>query len=690
MKKIFILACLLAASSVFATTDKQTRISALEKDWKKHSIRQINNTPERPSLRDLTKESIKEQREAQRELRLKQQEAEAKKPVFDVTDYILTPFQQTRAIETNTVTIHILDSVITYYPNGDPYIAIMFEFAENGWPVSLGRYFWNFGQNKWNLVDIETYEWIPNGNVGYLQHRTLTYDDGFSQRWSYTYNDQWLGDSETVTYRESPTDPWINFQKMEFTYNPQGGNPIGMLGYDADVDGISWILKMEEHAEWDQWGAQTFFESWHRDGEAVRYGDYRESRERLPYSAGDPIRYQTLLLIWNWDFEATDWVPTGRMEQRWTETKDQWGYRHQIINNNLLWNPIDQDWSGDPVGWFGPSIRDSSAWDGDRQIYEAAYEMVNKEWVLQMECLFDWNHNATTNEWEMVRTMYYHADWWPVPTNEYQILEMNFNALYPPYTGCYECFSYRKFGMWDDWSGGWDFDAEEVREFDAAGRETKFTEWNFWLGEKLANWRTTWTYDANGNMIFQYGEEGDQSTENGFYWYSSVTREWENGVNNYVHIIFSPTSGREGDDYGYSDEYDFSVSQEYLHTMGGYNALYKLLHSYEFVTDGAGGWEDIWIKTFYWSQIEVEVSIKDELPNAKQSVIVYPNPVKDVLNIETEQTIKQIFVFDLAGKMLMHVQGDRRTINLQSLPTGNYIAKIHTDKGIVSVKIVKQ
>jgi hypothetical protein len=98
-------------------------------------------------------------------------------------------------------------------------------------------------------------------------------------------------------------------------------------------------------------------------------------------------------------------------------------------------------------------------------------------------------------------------------------------------------------------------------------------------------------------------------------------------------------------------------------------------------------------RTYFWTQIEIELpnSIQDAVVvNEKSVVTVYPNPVKDVLFIETEQTVRHVYVFDLSGKLVMHVQGDGNSINMQSLSAGNYVARIHTDKAVVSVKIVKK
>jgi hypothetical protein len=74
----------------------------------------------------------------------------------------------------------------------------------------------------------------------------------------------------------------------------------------------------------------------------------------------------------------------------------------------------------------------------------------------------------------------------------------------------------------------------------------------------------------------------------------------------------------------------------------------------------------------------------------KDRLTIYPNPVVDVLNIQTEEVIKQIVVLDLNGKVMMQLQGNYKTLNLQSVPTGNYILRIHTETTIVPVKIVKQ
>jgi hypothetical protein len=78
------------------------------------------------------------------------------------------------------------------------------------------------------------------------------------------------------------------------------------------------------------------------------------------------------------------------------------------------------------------------------------------------------------------------------------------------------------------------------------------------------------------------------------------------------------------------------------------------------------------------------------LPSSKEMLSVYPNPVTDVLYIQTEETIKQIVVLNLTGRIVKTWQGNHRTVDLQSIPAGNYIVRIQTETAIIPVRIVKQ
>ena len=78
--------------------------------------------------------------------------------------------------------------------------------------------------------------------------------------------------------------------------------------------------------------------------------------------------------------------------------------------------------------------------------------------------------------------------------------------------------------------------------------------------------------------------------------------------------------------------------------------------------------------------------------NKSQDINVYPNPVKDMLYIETETEIKEIIIYDVYGrhqvtKTSSH-QGDL-SIDVSRLNSGVYFIRINTDSGDVVRRFVK-
>lgn len=74
-------------------------------------------------------------------------------------------------------------------------------------------------------------------------------------------------------------------------------------------------------------------------------------------------------------------------------------------------------------------------------------------------------------------------------------------------------------------------------------------------------------------------------------------------------------------------------------------------------------------------------------PDVKISV--YPNPVKNQLNIKSPEKILSTEVFDVTGRS-MPIESDISKINVSKLGSGNYILKIKTEEGISIKKITKE
>ncbi|MDR2684535.1 MAG: T9SS type A sorting domain-containing protein, partial [Prevotellaceae bacterium] len=82
-----------------------------------------------------------------------------------------------------------------------------------------------------------------------------------------------------------------------------------------------------------------------------------------------------------------------------------------------------------------------------------------------------------------------------------------------------------------------------------------------------------------------------------------------------------------------------------------------------------------------------------ETGSPNNSVKIYPNPVKDVLFISSENRINSVEIADLAGRTAgtnnyLSAQQGAAAINISHLPEGVYLVKIYTDKGVAAHKII--
>lgn len=82
-----------------------------------------------------------------------------------------------------------------------------------------------------------------------------------------------------------------------------------------------------------------------------------------------------------------------------------------------------------------------------------------------------------------------------------------------------------------------------------------------------------------------------------------------------------------------------------------------------------------------------EVSV-EERQNTYPSVVLYPNPAYDMVQIATDASINDIIIYDLSGKMIRHISHSRQ-IDISGLSKGIYFVKIQTDGFTCTKKLVK-
>ena len=72
-------------------------------------------------------------------------------------------------------------------------------------------------------------------------------------------------------------------------------------------------------------------------------------------------------------------------------------------------------------------------------------------------------------------------------------------------------------------------------------------------------------------------------------------------------------------------------------------------------------------------------------------VSIYPNPAKNNLNIETPEANSSVTIYNLNGQQIISKKQNNNnfSINISTLPEGNYIIKINTPRGTIVKKFIK-
>jgi len=75
--------------------------------------------------------------------------------------------------------------------------------------------------------------------------------------------------------------------------------------------------------------------------------------------------------------------------------------------------------------------------------------------------------------------------------------------------------------------------------------------------------------------------------------------------------------------------------------------------------------------------------------NKTSDFIIYPNPIRDELNIKTSETVIQAQVLDLSGRIMLRFL-NTNTLYVNELRPGVYMLRIETENGIKTEKFIKE
>ena len=79
------------------------------------------------------------------------------------------------------------------------------------------------------------------------------------------------------------------------------------------------------------------------------------------------------------------------------------------------------------------------------------------------------------------------------------------------------------------------------------------------------------------------------------------------------------------------------------------------------------------------------------LERETENFSIYPNPVTNNLTVEHSEAIDDLKIFDLQGKMYLHISPKKETVNIDmtSFATGIYFLRIMSNDRISTSKVIK-
>lgn len=74
-----------------------------------------------------------------------------------------------------------------------------------------------------------------------------------------------------------------------------------------------------------------------------------------------------------------------------------------------------------------------------------------------------------------------------------------------------------------------------------------------------------------------------------------------------------------------------------------------------------------------------------------KKVAVYPNPVKEILNLSANENIDSVSVFNLFGQNLLNknIKNTQGTIDMSGFASGTYIVNVNSENSVKTIKVVK-
>jgi hypothetical protein len=398
----------------------------------------------------------------------------------------------------------------------------------------------------------------------------------------------------------------------------------------------------------------------------------KDSKEEFTYDASKNVKSYT---TYNWDDNNLEWIP-------------EYKYEFTFDSNLNISSFLASEWSSYFSQWSYVNKIDFT-YVGNNLITEMVFGYLVTQWYIayKIEYAYDGSQNMISET---------NIQWWPQ-----QNLWMNSNKYEYTYDSSNNMIQELYF-LWDYGSSDW-YHATTKSDYGYDGSNNLISEiWSDWDGNDwVNNEKFEYTYSAGGNLISDIGSDWTLPNGPWVYVYKD-TYSYDANENRTLGNYYEWLSGSNDWSIYYKDEFIFDLAY-------GINDIVAPILSLDFIgmsyddtvvvfnnmVIGYRGFEyenPIWVDTdkviFYYSNYSNPLNINDA--KVSESIKLYPNPVHEVLTINSEIPLNRVEIYSLLGKKVTEVKSHFDAIQVNNLSNGIYILKIDSDKGSATRKLIKK
>ena len=89
-----------------------------------------------------------------------------------------------------------------------------------------------------------------------------------------------------------------------------------------------------------------------------------------------------------------------------------------------------------------------------------------------------------------------------------------------------------------------------------------------------------------------------------------------------------------------------------------------------------------------WAEYN-EICVLGLVNHIASQILIYPNPTKDLIYIESNNTINAVKIFDTLGRLVLEQNNPSNQLDICNLSSGLLFVKIKIDNGSLTKKVIK-